>query len=57
MGRGRKRPAATFAVTSDQDGGGTAGASKKTKSLYSSCPICEQVFEPGQESIFCKGDC
>jgi len=32
-------------------------ASKRTKSLNSFCPICEQVFEPGQESIFCDGDC
>jgi len=39
-GRGRKRTAVTFAVTSVQDGSGTGGVSKN-KSLNWSCPICE----------------
>ena len=42
MGRGKKRPATS------QDG---TDMLKKTKSLNSSCPICEQAFEPGQEYV------
>ena len=54
MGRGKKRP---IPVTSQDDTSDGTVTSKRTKNLNSSCPICERAFEPGQESIFCDGDC
>lgn len=34
-----------------------ATVAKRNKGHNSTCPICEESFKPGHESIFCEGDC